>query len=532
MEKQRRGTSISVKMILTTTTLIVVIVALFGVSNYSIMSQIFDDQRQSLEDTLIQTIRQRGSVQTRDLVQPSRTALQQNDYSTLQSFVPDIASGDREVIYAFVADNNSRIIAHSDKVNNTRAVQDPNDQEMIAAAKDAAKDAFFDKRFSTPGGDLYLFARPVIASDQQRVGTVVLAYTLRVLGEQRQKLEDEKSKAAGATLLRTVVIGLIFALLGSAVAIFQGLRISRPIQTLAWRADQLARGDLETRVEITSSDEIGTLAENFNFMADRLLVLVHETAEKATLEKEVEVARNIQETLVPSADLVDRGALKLAGHFLPASQCGGDWWTVHDLPDGRILVVIGDVTGHGVPAAMITAAAKAACDTVRAVTGGQLKVPYLLEMLNRAILESAKRKFVMTCFASIIDPKARTITYANAGHNFPYLYRPSASEETQDFQVLMSRGNRLGDVEDSTYVEKTQPLAPGDVLVWYTDGVVECENERGEEFGDKRFRAAVRRAATQDPIGMRTSVVREASDFFGERPRKDDITLVFARVYG
>ncbi len=214
---------------------------------------------------------------------------------------------------------------------------------------------------------------------------------------------------------------------------------------------------------------------------------------------------------------------------MPASQCGGDWWTVHDMPDGRVLVVIGDVTGHGVPSAMITAAAKAACDVVRTSEGARLTVTKLLEVMNRAIFESAKRKFVMTCFASILDPKARTITYANAGHNFPYLFRPGAPDGT-DFQVLMSRGNRLGDLEESTYAEKSHALQKGDVLVWYTDGIVECENERGEEYGEKRFRAAIRRASEQDPIGMRESVVSAAGTFFGDRARKDDITLVFARI--
>src|SRR6185436_19032262 len=116
------------------------------------------------------------------------------------------------------------------------------------------------------------------------------------------------------------------------------------------------------------------------------------------LEKELEVARAIQETLVPSGELFDRQVLRLCGHFQPATQCGGDWWTVHDLPDGRILVTIGDVTGHGVPSAMITAAAKAACDVVRALDGAHLTPGRLLSVINRAIFEAARRKFVMTCF--------------------------------------------------------------------------------------------------------------------------------------
>jgi serine phosphatase RsbU (regulator of sigma subunit) len=95
----------------------------------------------------------------------------------------------------------------------------------------------------------------------------------------------------------------------------------------------------------------------------------------------------------------------------------------------------------------------------------------------------------------------------------------------------MTRGNRLGDIADSKYVAKTQELRSGDVLIWYTDGIVECENANGEEFGEKRFRSSIRRAAAMEPGEMRDSVVAASHQFFGERPRKDDITMVFARVY-
>jgi serine phosphatase RsbU (regulator of sigma subunit) len=521
MEK-RRGASISVKMIATSTLLILTIVALFGILNIVNTSRVFDEQAQRQRESFVQSLQKRGSVQTRDLVQSSRTSIVQNDYTTLQNFVPEIAKGDPEVAYVYVADKEGQVLAHSDKTQLGRPMTDPASKEMLSA-----KDAIT-KEVSTPSGKQYVFSRPVVEGGV-RQGVVVLAYSLQLLENTLQKLDSDKEAAFQAAWVRTALVGLFFVLVGTALAIFQGLRISRPIKMLAWRADQIARGDLETRVEISSADEIGMLGENFNYMADRLLILMRETAEKATLEKELEVARTIQETLVPPPDPVDRGFVKLAGYFLPASQCGGDWWTAHDMPDGRVLVVIGDVTGHGVPSAMITAAAKAACDVVRTTEGEKLTVTRLLEVMNRAIFESAKRKFVMTCFASILDPRRRTITYANAGHNFPYLFRPGAADGN-DFQVLMSRGNRLGDLEESTYQEKTHPLQTGDVLVWYTDGIVECENDRGEEYGEKRFRAAIRRASDLDPVSMRESVVSAAGQFFGDRPRKDDITMVFARI--
>ena len=517
MEK-RRGASISVKMIATSTLLILVIVAMFGALNVLNTGRVFDEQALRQSELFKSSLKKQGDLVAQTLVQSSKNAVVQNDFSTLQSSVPDVAKNDPNVSYVFVADKDGTVLAHSKKELNGKPVSDPIAKDMIAS-KDATS-----KETKTE----IVFGAPVVEAGG-RQGTVVVAYSLASLEANLKRLQSEKEAAFQSAWIRTALIGLFFVLVGTALAIFQGLRISRPIKMLAWRADQIARGDLETRVEISSGDEIGMLGENFNYMADRLLILMRETAEKATLEKELEVARTIQETLVPPADLVERSFIKLAGYFMPASQCGGDWWTVHDMPDGRMLVVIGDVTGHGVPSAMITAAAKAACDVARAVTGDDVSTTQLLEIMNRAIFESAKRKFVMTCFASIVDPKTRTITYANAGHNFPYLFRPGAADG-QDFQVLMSRGNRLGDLEESTYQEKTQTLAPGDVLVWYTDGIVECENDRGEEYGEKRFRAAIRRASDMDPVGMRESVVSAAGQFFGDRARKDDITMVFARV--
>jgi serine phosphatase RsbU (regulator of sigma subunit) len=178
---------------------------------------------------------------------------------------------------------------------------------------------------------------------------------------------------------------------------------------------------------------------------------------------------------------------------------------------------------------MITATAKSAVDTLRAVTNDNLTVTYLLEILNRAILESAKRKFVMTCFASIIDPKTNTITFANAGHNFPYIYREEGGHGR--FNVLMTRGNRLGDMEDSTYQAKKEDLQPGDTIVWYTDGIVECESEIGEEYGEKRFRSSLRKLAGKEPDEVRDGVVSAATAFFGTMPHKDDITMVIGKYY-
>lgn len=397
-------------------------------------------------------------------------------------------------------------------------------------------------RFDMDGGDTTyrVFAYPVMLegpatpdaalaeTSDARLGYVMLGYDLAPIAWFSDEAERDKSAASRRAALYSGAVGALFVLIGTVLAILQGLSITRPIKQLAYRADQIARGDLMARVEVSSRDEIGLLGENFNFMADQIAVLLEHTAEKARIEQELEVAKAIQETLVPGPALVDRGVLAFAGFYQPAAQTGGDWWTWHELAGGKILIVIGDVTGHGVPSAMITAAAKAACDVARHVHGDDVTVTRLLEIMNHAIWQSAQRRFVMTCFASIIDPRKRTITYANAGHNFPYLFRESDGKG--EFGSLMIRGNRLGDDPASRYEAKTTELLPGDVLVWYTDGLVECENDEGDEYGEKRFRASVRRVAALDAASMRDAIAADATAYYGKMPRKDDITLVVGRI--
>jgi serine phosphatase RsbU (regulator of sigma subunit) len=272
------------------------------------------------------------------------------------------------------------------------------------------------------------------------------------------------------------------------------------------------------------SNTVSGIRTNLVNLADQLIRLLSETADKASLKKELEVARVVQSLLVPSEDVMERAFLHIAGHFQPASECGGDWWAVYDLPDNRVLTLVGDVTGHGISSAIITGAAKAACDLACHVTKGLLSPSDLLGMMNAAIYETARRQIMMTCVASVFDPQRRTLTVANAGHHFPFHIRDG------QLKSLMAQGQPLGASKDSTYEGTTIPFAPNDVLIWFTDGVVECENEWGEQFSEKRLRAVCQRTASSGARGIRDAVVEAVASFRQQRPQLDDITLVVASV--
>lgn len=553
----KRGPSISVKMILTSTLLIVLIVVGFGFLNVYNTRTFYEKRATEQTEQFTGELKKVGMQVTRHMARGLQVPLTNSQYGDVRHIVKQSLAEDAQLKLVYVLDTNQGVVAHSDtgRYPEGDTNQKIDDESWAAVAK--VWSGRVAKKVADPlvesldlttkrDGRLLFFAYPVVlgsapptaelavTDDQEkrmsRLGYLVLGYTMEPIKRFQKQAQSEMEAASYNSALKTGAVGGLFVLIGTVLAIFQGLSISKPLKILAWRADQIARGDLEARVEVTTTDEIGLLGENFNYMADQLNVLLVETAEKATLEKELEVARTIQETLVPPNDLIELPFLKFCGYFEPASQCGGDWWSYHTLVGDKLLVVIGDVTGHGVPSAMITAAAKAAVDVARDVNNDDVSVSKLLEIMNTAIFESAKRKFVMTGFASIIDPHTRTITYANAGHNFPYIYRVPPGAKRGEFGSLMIRGNRLGDMRESKFESKTQELLPGDTIIWYTDGIVECENHQGEEYGEKRFRASIRKNAELEPDELRDQIVDSAMNFFGETPRKDDITMIVGKV--
>ena len=558
----RKGLGISVKMILTTTVLIVLTVLGFGALNTCSLQDAYDQGAKDKIAGFRESLRTKGVLTTQVFGKALERYLIDNADAEIAQLVASTVKQDEGLAMVYVLSRDQNLITFCKVARQGGTTCDrgayppemhvpvthPSWKKIVdtwrerAAAGLADATVTFELEAAEGLGRMEVFAAPVFinveataaaalapTADDNRQGYVVFGYDLAPIAAFEADSARAKNEAASKARLRIAAVGVLFVLIGTLLAIFQGLQISKPVKLLAWRADQIARGDLNARVDVDSTDEIGVLGTNFNFMADQISVLLTQAADKATLEKELEVARAIQETLVPSHEPVDKGTFKLAGYFQPASTCGGDWWTWHDLKDGKVLVVIGDVTGHGVPSAMITAAAKAACDVCRRVSNDDVDPARLLEIMNSAIYQSAKRKFVMTCFASVIDTNRRTITYANAGHNFPYLYR--ASDTGGEFGSLMIRGNRLGDLVDSAYETKTTELQVGDLLVWYTDGIVECESANGEEYGEKRFRASVRRASALDSAEIRDAVVSDAATYFGDTIRKDDITLVIGKIH-
>jgi serine phosphatase RsbU (regulator of sigma subunit) len=383
------------------------------------------------------------------------------------------------------------------------------------------------------GGTEWVYGTAIRSGDLV-VGQLRVGVSTRALEDALARgLAEAAARAAAARRTLLLVAATLLAV-GILLSAMQGLRIARPLRELAEQAARIAGGDLDRRVPEGRGDELGQLARNFNFMAGRLGTLLAENAEKASLEHEMALARQVQQSMLPATTLVAHGAVRVIGHCAPASSCGGDWWTYRPLSGGRTLVVIGDATGHGVHSALLAATARGAVEALGEADERLLGPEPVLRAIHAAIKGVGEGSMLMTCFAAVLDPAARTLHYANAGQNFPYVLRRGADGMLGDAQIIAASGNPLGDPRIPHSVRRgAVPMHPGDVLVTFSDGIVERSNAAGKLFGDRRLRAVFRGQRVDTPAEvaeLRDRVVHAVEAFAEGTVAADDATFVLAQL--
>ena len=341
---------------------------------------------------------------------------------------------------------------------------------------------------------------------------------------------DERSKASQQRLL---LIAAAVLLIGIALAALQGVGLARPIKLLTAQAKKIGAGDLQSRVPENRGDELGVLAHTFNFMSNEIVKLLAEQRQKVSLEKEMELARQVQQAMLPPTQLDQHGYLKVIGYCMPASQCGGDWWMYRKLSAGRMLLVLGDATGHGIHSAMIAATARGAVEALAAIDERLLTPDQVLRAIDQAIRMVGEHNVLMTAFAAVFDSQSGTLHYANAGQNFPYVMRCSQTRVLENASIIAASGNPLGDRNIAVEIRRgALQLRPGDLFVCFTDGVVERANPAGKLFGDRRLRSTLTGQALPDEqalVQLRNRVIGVLDKYADGLQADDDITLVFCQ---
>jgi serine phosphatase RsbU (regulator of sigma subunit) len=209
---------------------------------------------------------------------------------------------------------------------------------------------------------------------------------------------------------------------------------------------------------------------------------------------------------------------QITPYYQPAREVGGDFYDFFELEDGRVGVVVGDATGKGMPAALM---AEATSNMLRAVAQalGSSSPGEVLSRVNVTLLARIPDNMFVTCFYAVLDPGSASLRYANAGHDLPYLHHSGACEE------LRARGMPLGLMPGMSYEEGEVSLREGNCVLFYTDGLVEAHEPKGEMFGFPRLRALVAQHGEERTLG--NLLLEELYSFVGEGwEQEDDITLL------
>jgi len=247
-----------------------------------------------------------------------------------------------------------------------------------------------------------------------------------------------------------------------------------------------------------------------------------EVAHRETLTREIQIAREVHQRLFPQT-MPEVPALEYAGHCRPAQGVGGDYYDFLALSSGRLGLAIGDVSGKGIPAALLMASLQASVRGQSQAAPGN--VAELMTNVNRLVCDATPENRYATFFYAQFDPATRTLVYTNGGHNPPMLIRGG------EVLRLENGGPPVGLFRIARYQQDQIELLTGDLLVLYTDGISEAENPSEEEWGEDALIAAVRRCGELPPIEIIGRVMQAADAFANGAPQHDDMTLVIARVF-
>jgi len=246
--------------------------------------------------------------------------------------------------------------------------------------------------------------------------------------------------------------------------------------------------------------------------------LEQEIRDRERVEQELMVARSIQQASLPK-EVPQLEGWQIAPYYQPAREVGGDFYDFHLLPEGQLGLVVGDATGKGVPAALVMSTT---CGMLRLAAQGSSSPGQMLRGVNEVLFPNIPSNMFVTCFYAILDPKSGRLSYANAGHDLPYLHRNGDTEE------LRARGMPLGLMPKMSYEEKETILHSGEAALLYSDGLVEAHDPAGEMFGFPKLRALI--AEHGEKLSLADLLLEELYSFAGERwEQEDDITILTLR---
>ncbi len=317
------------------------------------------------------------------------------------------------------------------------------------------------------------------------------------------------------SLLFAVLLAIVVVLL---LGIITNLLIMKPLRSLEIATEQLAQGNLDYRITTNSKDEFGHLAMSFNSMSAALKKHILELEEKY---RELNAARLIQQALLPQS-LPVHPQVKFAARFLPMAEVGGDIYDVFQTPNG-FAILVADVSGHGVPAALITAMAKM-------VIAGRPELAEkpspMLHHLNQSLVGQTGNRFLTLVYA-YFNPHTKKLIFANGGHPDILL----VNRNDGSLKSYNARGTMIGVFPDQQYEQREIAVHPGERIIFLTDGILECFSPEGQMYEDVRLEKFLLDHLATDATVVCDLLMQDIQQFRGESSSlTDDATVVVVDV--
>jgi len=349
---------------------------------------------------------------------------------------------------------------------------------------------------------------------------VILRSTPRILVRHLFSSSAEIDSAAWGALIALAFLLFDLYLAATVMALFMIVGLSRAVDRMSRATAAVQEGDFSARIPVRRRDQVGALHRSFNQMAGNLETLVAAAAQKEAIDKELGIARDLQQSLIPT-DLPAGGRVEFATLFEPSAAIGGDYFDVLARGPERLAVFIADVSGHGLSTGLRMAMIKSALSILIEDGASPEAILKRLDALVRADVET--RSFV-TATLALVDLATGSLEIWNAGHPPTHLLRRG------EVQEILLPSSALGGLV-AFYDRRTVALEPGDVVVWLSDGLIEAPGPDGQPFGYEATLAALRGPCDGAPA-VRDRLLQAIAKHAGDRPPEDDRTLVVMEWQG
>lgn len=329
-------------------------------------------------------------------------------------------------------------------------------------------------------------------------------------------------------LLLIAVLGFIILLI---IVVFISKRITKPLRTLSQAADDIGHGNFDVKLPATQSkDEIAHLNASIRSMQKELKHYIRDlketTAAKEKIESELQIARDIQQGIIPKIfpPFPDRESVDLYAVLDPARDVGGDLYDFFFVDDDHLCFTVGDVSGKGVPASLFMAITRT---LLRARMDAKTSINEVMDAMNNELcLENDNAMFV-TMFIGMLNVETGELEYCNAGHNYPFILISNSKAK----ELKMTHGTPLGAMPDISYGITRMNLSDRDTLVLYTDGISEAIDLEENQYTELRLSNVIEKNAGSRPEIMTREILKDLHNFVGEADQFDDITMLVLKWF-